>query len=308
MKVAIGILVYWLVCVSQVAATSTPQSLVGVNAYDPLQHAHLVVRGRVLHVKTERILMADWEMADKGMESSTMTVTRIRVAVESVLRGQTHESEILFGAIGGLAPLFETNHDYIICARWRPLKDGGIYVTSPYVGLYRREGDTWARTILESTTEMDETLSDAQVNARLQSATLSSTAKSAEVIARGRIAKVWRTQYAASNGRVGELVHYALEVDEVLLGEAPGGRIEFVVARVAGYTPDWYRIVPLGIHVGEEWYVFLRWGEKGLYPFGGPNSLLRVDGESLVYDNAVKYPRTVGEVDQAVHREVGDGR
>lgn len=308
MKVAIGALVCWLACVSQVAATSTPQSLVGIEAYDPLQHAHLVVRGRVLSVRTERILMADWGMADKGMESSMMTVTRIQVAVASVLKGETHEKEILFNAIGGLAPLFEANHEYIICARWRPLKDGGIYVTSPYVGLYRREGDAWARTVLESAIEKYETLSDAQIDARLQSGSLKSTAKFAEVIARGRVTKVWRTQYTADNGRVGEAVHYALEVHEVLLGDAPGGRIEFVVARVAEYTPNWYRVVPLEIQVGEEWYVFLKWGEKGLYPFAGPNSLLRVDGESLIYDNAVKYPRTVGEVNRVVHTEVGDGR
>ncbi len=303
MKTLASIVFFSLAGVTQVWATSTPQSLIGIDAYDPLQHAHLIVRGTVRDVVTERITLAEWGMADVGMENSTMTVTNIRVAISLVLRGELREDEVTFGAIGGLAPLFKVNHEYIVCAKWRSFSNGGVYVTSPYVGLYSKDDGSWAKVLLEPALEKSESLTDDEVRLRIQSASVASTVRSADVIARGRIKSVWQTQYTVGDGRRGELVHYALEVSELLKGHAPSKRIEFVVARASEYTPNWYRTVPLEILVGQEWFVFLRRGERGLYPFGGPNSLLRIEGESVIYDNVVEYSGNADEIDRLIRTE-----
>lgn len=41
-------------------------------------------------------------------------------------------------------------------------------------------------------------------------------------------------------------------------------------------------------------------GERGLYPFGGPNSLLKVNGDALIFDNQVQYPLRLREAMRAI--------
>jgi hypothetical protein len=286
-----------------VSATS-PESLSGIEEYDPLQHAHLVVRGKVLEVSVERIHMSDWDMADVGMEESMMTVTKVRFAVTSVLRGNLSKHEIDFGANGGFANLFEKGHEYIVCAKWRRIKGDGLYMVGPYLGIYRRDDLNWRRIGEEMRSKGGESLTDQQLISRVEAGSMSATALLADVIARGRIIRTWQSDYVGENGLVGELVHYALEVKELLRGEAASGKIEFIVARVSAYTPPWYRVVTRDIGVGEEWYVFLQRGERGLYPFAGPNSLLRVEGDTLIYDNAVVYPMGAKAFDEMIRSEV----
>jgi hypothetical protein len=139
----------------------------------------------------------------------------------------------------------------------------------------------------------------------MREASLSGVTDSSHVIARGVIDSVWTSQYPAGEGRVGRMQHWRLRVVEWLKGEATGSSIEFVVPTIeATFVPKWYRDVPRGIGKGTEWLVFLKTGERGFYPFGGPNSLLQIEGQELIYDNKVRYPLNLREATRAIRSAV----
>ncbi len=138
-----------------------------VGEYDPLRDSEFVVRGRVVRVETKEILMSEWEMADVGMEESTMMVTYVRVAVSSVLRGKFAEKEVVFGANGGISPCFVVKDEYLLCAKWRPVGESGVYVIGPYLGMYHRTGNTWTRVCTDSAGRETEALTDEQLRSRM---------------------------------------------------------------------------------------------------------------------------------------------
>ncbi len=221
------------------------------------------------------------------------------------MRGVLVESEIEFASMGAVLPLFVNDREYVFCAMSRSVGSRRVFVVSPRLGLYARDGGSWDRVVLDTALDTRETLTDEQLRARLERARLANIARSSDVIARGTVVGKRESNYVLETGETGSLIHFTLKTTEVLKGEVSGEFIEFVVAKVGGadFVPNWYRRTPRGITEGQQWLVFLRSGDRGLYPFGGPNSLLRVEGELLIYDNAVEYPDNVKEALGVVRAE-----
>ena len=71
------------------------------------------------------------------------------------------------------------------------------------------------------------------------------------------------------------------------------------------YTPYWKRSVPWSsFKRGDRWYFFLWKGQIGFYPFAGPHSFLKIDGDRLIFHNFHDYPvgfeYTTGQLDSLI--------
>ncbi len=288
---------------SAASSTSVPKALYGVNYYDPLQHSHVVIRGKVLASHTERSERLGW---DAPWVSSNVTIVRVTVA--ELLGGNWPGTEIEMAAIGGVSSYFEVGKEYIFCCMSKNTNGADVLLTDTGVGLYARQDEAWSRIVFDDVLDTNELLSDAELRTRVASASLVSMTRSSDIIARGVILDSRRSKHKSPNGAVCSLMHYRVKVSEFIKGKTADNELEFVIPRVGGsdYVPAWYRVTPSRIENGQEWVIFLRRGEFGLYPFGGRNSLLRVEGERLIYDNAIEYPRGLAEAMDVIRVEVRD--
>ncbi len=174
----------------------------------------------------------------------------------------------------------------------------GIYVEDVEKGWVKRTSDPWI--------QPEETLTYAEVESRLRRSSLEGVTEGSDVIVRGVVVSKWEADYRSADGRLGAMTHYKLRVSELLKGSASGDLVEFVVPRVKEYVPEWYRQVPFGVDVGQEWLVFLRKSEYGLYPFAGPSGVLQIKGDDLIFDMNIKYPYKLPEAARIIRLEVSD--
>lgn len=286
-------------------ATQKNPAMSGVESYDPLQHSHVVVHGRVTAVARESIVPGDLLNRggdDRGIRFSVQ-VDRVELIVLSVLKGDFSQSSMSFVGLPNWR--FEKGQELVVCAKWFKGRRMSGFVANTFLGLYERVGETgWVRCVDEMNVVRAERLTQNEMLARVSRASLSSIVAASDVIARGTIISEANSSYVLSDGRVGELTRFRLRILDQAKGKSADGILEFVVAKEnTSYVPEWYRDVPRGIAEGQEWLVFLRSGERGLYPFGGPNSLLKVEGPKLIYDMAVTYPTDVDETTEKI-REV----
>ncbi len=100
-------------------------------------------------------------------------------------------------------------------------------------------------------------------------------------------------------------VSWEMKVTDVLNGSYSGDVIEFHMV-TKGAFPDWAVPVPRSASPGETWIVFLRERQSGFIPFAGLNGMLKVEGEKLIYDNAVDHRLTRSQVTSIV-RSIQDG-
>jgi hypothetical protein len=274
----------------------------GVREYDPLQHAHLILRGKVTVVTRETRPGSDWGFGSGGIP---LTAARVEISVVQVLKGEWKEPTAVGYAFWSERE-FDPTQEYIFCAKWQDTRTGRVAWVGELPGLYERDGDKWV--LCERFPvpgDEVESLTTAQVEARVRQASLASMVDSSDVVAQGVVDSVWTSRYKTRGDRFGVLEHFKLRVTALFKGQAPSNRIEFVVPKVgASYVPKWYRAVPPGMNRGTEWLVFLKEGVRGLYAFGGPNSVLQVKGSSLIYDGRVHYRLSVEEATRAVQSEV----
>ncbi len=245
--------------------------------------------------------MEDWGFREVG---GSLWITRIRVSVGEVLKGAWNGAEIVF-ALEGQTSMFHVGDELVICAKRRNLPSGGTYVTSPYVGIYGSDGGMWKRWVADDDMEREEILTNSELRERIQRGSITNLTSSADVVARGIVSPAGEFTYRTDDGRMGQMRTFRLEVTEWLKGHETDDFLEFVVPSVnADYVPQWYRDVPRGIVDGGEWLVFLRRGDQGLFPFGGPNSLLSIRGESVVYDDAVEMSLGARDLGARIRQEV----
>jgi len=178
----------------------------------------------------------------------------------------------------------------------------GKYTTGEGTGMYSKsDTDEWMRVVIDKETTPAEHLRMTEVRSRIAMASLQSVTTSSDVIVRGAIVGIRRATASSQE----ELTIYTVRVEEQLKGQTPSQKIEFVVPRAnASVVPGWFRWVPEQVNVGEQWLLFLRKSELGLYPFAGPNSMLRVDGTSLLFDLAVPSPSDLPGTVEKIKREV----
>jgi hypothetical protein len=282
-------------------------ALAGIDSYDPLQDSHIAIRGVVTRVGFEETTLGDWGLVPNGSPQSVVRkeVAKVYMTVGEVLRGSWTDREIVFAlSLRGEDALFSQDKEFIVCGKWRKLAKAGIFMTGSHVGIYRQKGQSWVRCVTGVDGSPAETLTSEEVTKRLRNSDVANVTRASDVVARGVIVATWQSEYRTETGQVGALRHYKLRVTQLLKG-ARQEFIEFVIPRIdVAYVPKWYRETPQGIAEQQEWLVFLRNGEYGLYPFAGANSLLKVEGDALIYDMAVKYPYDVKAAMLLVREEV----
>lgn len=295
--------------ISPTQATVRNPAMEGVDAYDPLQDSHMIVRGRVTSIHMESIALGDLLIVDSSDTQPPIlsSVQAIDIAIEEVLHGTTQEASITFLVFPGVD--LRNGQEVVVCAKWFKGRRLSRFVTNPVLGLYEKRAGRWEQLADPTSTTRPESLTDEELLNRIREVSVASLVAQSDVVASGIIEKVWASSYRTDNERVGDLVHYRLTVTQLLKGNDSDGVLEFVVATEnLSFVPTWFRYTPKGLAVGQEWFVLLRKGERGLYPFRGPNSLLKVDGDRLLYDNAVVYPMGVKAFAKQVREEVGDAK
>lgn len=275
---------------------------------DPLLTTHLVVRGTVTNVTQQLVTLAEWGLVPPNdrVADVKIHVVLIHVSVADVLKGKWTEREIVF-RVRDQPSLLKPGNDYIICALWKKLKTGGVYVTEPALGWYSKNADKWVDCKSVEGSQPEEFSGD-EIVSRIRAVDVDHVTASADVIARGVIVKRWVSNFEL-DGHAGRLLNFEMQTNEILKGHANGGVVRFVVPDPgAEFVPSWYRCIPTGVAVGQQWFVFLREGQLGLYPFAGLNGLLRVDGNDLIYDMTVKHPLGVDKFDQLVRKRVSNAK
>jgi hypothetical protein len=205
---------------------------------------------------------------------------------------------------------FALSEEYVFCAKWQDTKIGRVLWIGELSGLYEKKSARWVQCERFPVAGAEpESLTYEQVQSRVREASLESVVDSSDVVVRGTIDSVWTSRYPASRGRFGVLEHRRLRATTWLKGNSPSAHVDFVIPVVnTSYVPRWFRVVPGGIRRGTEWIVFLKQGARGLYPFGGPNSLLQVRGDEVIYDEKASYSLGVNETMRKVRSEVSHAR
>jgi len=196
--------------------------------------------------------------------------------------------------------------EYVICGMWDKRKQ--TFVTAPHIGIYAKDGnDRWTRQLMPARSDFEiepDTVTNADLRARVENGSLNSVTRRSDVIVRGRVISRQDSTYTVKLLH-GRMKHHKLQVSEVLKGQVTTRQIEFVIAEPAEYMPAWSRYTP-PIEVGQEWLVFLKAGDRGLFPFAGRNSLLRIEEDRLIYGSAFDYPQTCSETIRRIRMEVQD--
>ncbi len=301
---------FWMVVLTMSTsitfATTKNPAVRDVVEYEPLQDSHLIVRGTVTAVGQEAISVAEWFSTRPSTRDTdvTMQMETLEVAVAEVLKGQLNDSRVKF-MVADAWP-FSTGQQVVICAKLVRGKTERAFFTSAYTGMYARSENAWTR-CAPSNLDATQVLTIDDIKSRIQQVNLLSMTEASEVIVRGTITSVSESSYEVVGGRSGKLTRYQFHVSEALKGRINDDEIEFIVPRVdATYVPKWYRTVPRGLEAGQEWILFLKRGELGLYLFSGPNSALMVRGSELIYDMAVTYPQSVERATKIIRFETSD--
>lgn len=291
-----------LVNVERVQASS--QTTLNLKPEDPLEISDIVVRGVV-----EKLMPGQFDLSSgtPGTTPSFLPSITARVRLLEVLRGSWSGPNMLIVALHDSDALAK-GQEYIICGVWN--KNRQTYVTAPHIGIYAKDGGGhWTRRLMPPGSDFQveaDTLTTDEVHARIERGSLRSVTGRSDLIVTGTIIAQQDSVYALDDGRPGRMRRYSLEVGEVLKGQVADGNVEFVVPRPAECMPAWTRYTPKA-DVGQRWLVFLQAGEWGLYPFAGRNSMLLIDGDELIYNSIVPYPRTrtetIGIIQSEVQRE-----
>jgi hypothetical protein len=270
-----------------------------IQVFDPLTDSHLIVRAHVGDIHMETRTVGGYLV--EGQDDSQLRVFKVSVEVDELLRGNDPGPRMTFDVLRD-ASMFRKGEEYIICGYWREARGVGSYLAGPIHGLYVRSGkDSWQEL---PGSGQGVTMSDRSLRARVATAEMPKVTDGSDVVALGRITATWTAKYSAPFGREGAMQRYRLLVTEAFKGVAVADTVEFVIPVVSvSYMPPWTKHTPRPIEVGEEWLVLLRQGDEGLYPFAGPNSLLKVVGSDLVYDCSVPYPHSKNEVTSAIRAE-----
>jgi hypothetical protein len=283
------VVVVFLFAPLQVAAISVADSTI-IRALDPLLYSHVVVRGCVATITKKFIPLQQLGRGEPGDETDIEVVS---LAHAETLRGVGSPKSI---AVHWHMDTYKLlGKEVIFCGKWRP--GLGLYIVGSGVQcLVETEADLWSRY------DGSETITTDELQARLRRARPETVARSARIAVIGRVDSV-ADSVISVEGHVVTVRKIRLRIEQLLKGQHEGNAIEFVIVLAAGaYAPPWSTATPREFDKGEEWIAFLA-GEPGFYyPSSGMNGLLRVEGDTLLYDRVLpiqdsrsKFLKTVEE-------------
>jgi hypothetical protein len=268
-------------------------SKTSIKPEDPLEVSDLVVQGVVQKVEPGR-----FTYPTHPPDSLRFDSVKVSMSVQKVLRGNWSAKTITIVVLHD-SDAFEVGRDYTVCAYWYPIKNS--YVTTPWIGFYGKGDGHWIRRLAPDNDVEPDTLSQADVVARIDKGSLRSVTRRADLVVAGKVIAMDDSVYATANGWHGRVMHYTLQVGEVLKGKVDRKQVMFVIPG-SPETPLGRRPTP-EIAVGEEWLLFLQSSKLGYYPFAWRNSLLRIENDKLIYNSTVIYPESRSRATQLVRQE-----
>jgi hypothetical protein len=262
-------------------------------AFDPLRYAHIVVRGRITTVTAESVPATKCGYKESGNK----TVDVITLMGARTLRGTDSPGNIVAWSdlvVGDLV-----GREAVLCAKWIPPL--GSYLVG-YGGacLVETQDGTWARY------DGSETITTEELDARLLSTRPEAVARSAGIAVIGKVVSV-ADSVLDVDGHMMSIRRVGLRIEQLIKGQYDGSIIDFVVVLAGGgYAPPWRTATPTEFDIGEEWIAFLARGPGFYYPSAGMNGLLRVQGDTLLYDRVAPYRYSRGRFLGMVEETLGD--
>ena len=295
------LLVAGIVCLQSTQVCATGEMILdsrGWNFY-PLEFGHLVVTGEVEEIRADQIPRGDLFMdppeVPERLRSTPINVQRVRLRVFEVLRGDLggrteltlvvpsfNDSRYAVGDTVALGLCYHpVLHEYYLQSRF---------------GKYVRRDSAW----LCSVPPGERKLSDPELRAMVAATDIEHVTRDAELILVGRV-RASRETKESFEGEVAVVRRVSFDVLRILKGEAIGDTVSVAMIRAGSYVPAWRKTVPGEFKPGETWYLYLKRGEIGWYPFAGSNGMLLLQDNHLVYDERgfrIEYWRSKAEVDR----------
>jgi hypothetical protein len=281
-------------------------SLYGNLAFDePLLYAHLIFRGTVVDNWTDEATFLDWGIEAGG--DRKFGIVLVQCTVEEVLKGHYTEPDIILASATGMDKHFHNGKEVIVCARFNT--HSGQYAVMNARSVFVRDNNLWVRQTSRDRTVFPEALSLESVTNLVDRTRIPSITNEAELIIFGEVISKKRTHSIVEDGKSGMLDEFTLRVDAVLKGdESPGSEVQFGTITGGSYSPYWRTYIPSDLRIGEKWYVFLKRGPMGYYPFAGANGMILFDGGALVYDRSVTLPYAKDTFEKAIRVEAQNAR
>ncbi len=283
-----------LLGVTGTARSSTRAS--GLSYYDPLLYTQLIVRGTIEDTQLEDIRRGDWGSTPRGLEDGRRTIRVLRFRIREVLKGVFNQNHISVAmSLGGLdTGSLMVGDERILCLHFKKSLKGGSYFLRSGGGIFAPStGGRWIRQ------RGAEAFSLSELRARIGTGKMEHVVREAEIIAVGTIKSRNMSPMTSPNNERLDVIEYTLQIEQLLKGNVRD-QVTFKTIEKGLYSPDWRVFVPAGMKPGERWYVFLKKGTVGYYPFAGTNGLLKIEGQNLIYNNQMEYHYKKGELDKLI--------
>lgn len=292
-----------LVLLAPRSASATIEVVRDPNAWDyaPLLYSDRVLRGTVLAISlTEVSVNALYHSVETPPNGSDFKVTRIVVTLRvlEVLRGAVFLDDAAFLVVDDVSEAnqaYAIGNEMVVCMKYHRFL-ATYYQTGPY-GRYLREGKEWHS---EKTPRGQRSFTDAHLREQIKSMDLSHVSAEAELILQGRVRSVVESAVYGPDSVAANMVTVRLEIETVQKGTFAHDEIEVVGLTSGLYLPAWRKHIPRSFAIGQLWLCFLKKNEVGWYPFAGVNGLLRIEGNSLVYDERVAFWYSKKQVEAAI--------
>lgn len=266
----------------------------------------IVVRGVIEAVDTMTVPYASWAqkvpavMRTRG--EPLIEIVKVTMSLDEVMRGEAAGQSFEFTLA---LRDHDLEHNYALgdtvivsCVYWE-WRLGGSYSIRSDCGRFIRRGDVWVNQERYGEFTLDE------IRQMLREETdVRYFAKEADVIAVVRMGSLRPdSTFYGPKGSSCQVGIMSAPIEQVLKGTVEGDKMTFRVGGSGNYWPTWRRSTTK-LH-GGRWIVFLKRGPVGLYPMGGANGMLKIQGEKLLRNNRVEYPYTLKAVESLVAEEVG---
>lgn len=282
-----------LLCVAIISCAACARASQFVDApyqlHDPLLWGHLVVKGKVIAIREFASRTDEWGITVVG-GPVTLAAENVTLDVEEVLRGKFDAKQIDIAMLKSQRSPTQTpftNGDEVILAvNFNPTAKQ--YLLSNYRGILIANGSDWERPDPATYQyRIDKRrLKLPEIEARVTSMRPENISEQAEIVVIGKMRSVEKRR---DNDGPTERTVYTMEVTSVLKGNYDKPSIQFSMV-TSGKFPDWAVPIPDGVSSGESWFVFLTRKGESLIPFAGPNGMLKVVGDRLIYDQTLDYP------------------
>jgi hypothetical protein len=301
----LGVVAFLLTITASSLASATTEVVRDPKAWDyaPLWYSDRIVRGPVVSTSYDRVSLSDlWndspEVRATRLPNDTIPVVRVAIRVDEVLRGPAlplgQEYAFLAWDMQGIFPI---GLEMVVCLYQHPVLKA--YHQASAYGRYVRKRKNW---VSEDTPRGRRSFSDADMRGKIASMDLHHVATEAELVFEGDIDSVAWSDFVAPDSTSAALVTLDFRVRSVHKGAHAGEAIQVKALGEGMYLPEWRKHIPPSLEAGQRWICFLRKNEIGWYPFAGTNGWFRVSGDSLIYDERVRFWHSPQEVREAARR------